>query len=225
MKDLIILGAGGLGQEIAWLIEEINEEKKRWNLIGFIDSHPAVQNKDFLGYPVIGPYSSIPMYSNVYYVIAFGDPRIRRRIIEEVSANNVKWANLYSPTVRIHKSHSIGRGVVIGRYTDFTVDCKLGNFVMLNIHVVLGHDVVIGDYSIVSPNVTVNGGARIGHTCSIGANAFVRDVTIGNYVTVGACSCVVKDIESDCVVAGVPARILRKGKPVHSVTRSERQIE
>ena len=39
MNDLIILGAGGLGQEIAWLVEEINEEKKDWNLIGFIDSH------------------------------------------------------------------------------------------------------------------------------------------------------------------------------------------
>jgi len=225
VKDLVILGAGGLGQEIAWLVEEINEDKQIWNLIGFMDSHPAVQNKMFLGYPVIGPYSSIPKYPNVYYVIAFGDPRVRRRIIEEVSANNVKWANLYSPTVRIHKSHSIGKGVVIGRYTDFTVDCKLGNFVMLNIHVVLGHDVIIGDYSIVSPNVVINGGARIGHTCSIGANAFVRDVTIGDYVTVGACSCVVKDIESDCVVAGVPARILQKGKPVHSVTRSERQLE
>ncbi len=222
MKDLIILGAGGLGQEIAWLVEEINEEKKKWNLIGYMDSHPAVQNKAFLEYPVIGSYSLVTKYPDVYYVIAFGDPRVRRRVVEEVNVNKVKWANLYSPTVRIHRSHSIGNGVVIGRYTDFTVDCKLGNFVMLNIHVVLGHNVMIGDYSIVSPNVTINGGALIGHTCSIGANAFVRDITIGDYVTVGASSCVIKDVESDCVVAGVPARIIHKGKPFHSVTKSER---
>lgn len=222
MNDLIILGAGGLGQEIAWLVEEINEEKKDWNLIGFIDSHPAVQNKEFIGYPVIGPYSLVTKYLNAYYIMAFGDPRVRRRIVEEVGVNKVKWATLYSPTVKIHHSHKIGTGVVIGRYTDFTVDCKLGDFVMLNIHVVLGHNVVIGDYSIVSPNVTINGGAHIGHTCSVGANAFIRDVTIGNYVTVGASSCVVKDVESDCVVAGVPARIIHKGKPVHSVTKSER---
>lgn len=225
VKDIIILGTGGLGQEIAWLIEEINEEKKEWNLIGYIDPDPSIQNKIFLGYPVLGTDSSVTKYTNAYYVIAFGDPRLRRRVVEKVSVNNVKWANLFSPTVRIHHSHTIGNGVIIGRYTDLTVDCKIGNFVMVNIHVVLGHDVVIGDYSIVSPNVTINGEARIGHTCSIGANAFIRDVTIGDYVTVGASSCVVKDVESDCVVAGVPARIIHKGEPVHSVTKSERQIK
>ena len=222
MNDIIILGAGGLGQEIAWLIEEINEEEKQWNLIGYLDSHPAVQNKSFLGYPVLGHFSLVEKYPNTYYVIAFGDPRLRKRIVESISLNNIKWANLYSPTVKIHTSNMIGKGVVIGRYTDLTLDCKIGNFAMLNIHVVLGHDVVIGDYSIVSPNVTITGSARIGHTCSIGANAFIRDITIGDYVTVGASSCVVKDVESDCVVAGVPARIIRKGKPVHSVTKSER---
>ena len=222
MNDIIILGAGGLGQEIAWLIEEINEEKKTWNLIGFIDSHPDVQGKHFLDYPVLGPYSLIEKYPNAYYIIAFGDPRLRERIIEQNRTKIGKWGNLYSPTTRVHKSHRIGVGVVIGRYTDLTIGCRLGNFVMLNIHVVLGHNITIGDYSIISPNVTINGGATIGKACSVGANAFVRDVIIGDYVSVGASSCVVKDVASDCVVAGFPARIVHKGKPVHSVTTSER---
>lgn len=222
MKDLIIFGCGGLGQEIAWLVEEINEYDKKWNLIGFIDSYPDAQNKSFIGYPVLGPYSVRAKYKDAYYVVAFGDPRLRRKIVEEVNGANVKWANLFSPTTRIHRSNSIGVGVVIGRYTDLTLDCRIGNHVMLNIHVVLGHDVTIGDYSIVSPNVTINGGAKIGSTCSIGANAFVRDITIGDYVTVGSSSCVVKDIEADCVVAGVPAKIIRAGKPQHSVTKTER---
>ncbi|MBN1663793.1 MAG: NeuD/PglB/VioB family sugar acetyltransferase [Deltaproteobacteria bacterium] len=222
MNDIIILGAGGLGLEIAWLIEEINEEKKTWNLIGFMDPHPGVQGKNFLDYPVLGGYSLIEKFQDAHYVIAFGDPRLRETVIEQNKTKINKWANLYSPTVRVHKSHRIGTGVVIGRYTDLTVGCRLGNFAMLNIHVVLGHNVIIGDYSIISPNVTINGGAKIGSVCSVGANAFVRDVTIGDYVSVGASSCVVKDVESDCVVAGVPARVIHKGKPFHSVTVSER---
>lgn len=28
MKDIVIIGAGGFGREIAWLIEDINEVKK-----------------------------------------------------------------------------------------------------------------------------------------------------------------------------------------------------
>jgi serine O-acetyltransferase len=50
----------------------------------------------------------------------------------------------------------------------------------------------------------------------------VRDVSVGDYVTIGASSCVVKPVESDCVVAGVPATIIRKGAPVHSVTKTLR---
>ena len=61
-KDIIILGASGLGIEIAWLIEEINDEKKQWNLIWFPDPHPFVQKKELIGYPVLGPYSLIKIY-------------------------------------------------------------------------------------------------------------------------------------------------------------------
>ena len=37
MKDIIIVGAGGCGREVANWIEDINKEKKTWNILGFID--------------------------------------------------------------------------------------------------------------------------------------------------------------------------------------------
>ncbi|MCS4465031.1 hypothetical protein JTT01_17280 [Clostridium botulinum] len=37
MKDIVIIGAGNFGREVAQLIEEINEDKKTWNLLGYID--------------------------------------------------------------------------------------------------------------------------------------------------------------------------------------------
>ena len=43
MKDIIILGAGGLGQEVVWLVEEINDTRKEWNILGYLDSHPSVK--------------------------------------------------------------------------------------------------------------------------------------------------------------------------------------
>ncbi len=222
MKDLIILGAGGLGQEVAWLVEEINQSEKKWNLLGFLDSHPDVEGKFFIGYPVLGPFHLAKKYKNCHFVVAFGDPRLREQTVNIVSKYNVKWANLISPTVILHSSNKLGKGIVIGRQTDLTLDCELEDHTMLNIHVVLGHKVKIGKFSIISPNVTINGGATIGHTCSIGANAFVRDIIIGDYVTVGASSCVVANIESNCVIAGVPAKLIRKGAPVKSVTTSLR---
>lgn len=225
MKDIIILGAGGLAQEIMWLIEEINDYKheKEWKILGYLDSHPSVKDLTLLDYKVLGAFEDAYKYPDAFFVVAFGDARMRESVVAIASNFNVKWANLISPTVRLHKSNVIGKGVVIGRHADLTVDCTLGDHTMLNIHVVLGHKVVLGDFSIISPNATINGGAKIGKACSIGANAFIRDVTLGDYVTVGASSCVVKSIDSDCVVAGVPAKIIRKGAPLHSVTKSLRK--
>jgi sugar O-acyltransferase (sialic acid O-acetyltransferase NeuD family) len=222
MKDLIILGAGGLGQEMAWLAEEINDHDREWNLLGYLDPDPATAGTAPLGYPVLASDAEAARFKGAYFVLGVGDPRLRRRIVESIGAAGHNWATLISPTTRVHPSNSLGTGVVVGRYTDMTVNCRIGNFVVLNIHVVLGHAVEVDDYSVVDPNVTINGEGRIGKECLIGANAFVRDVIVGDGVTVGAGSVVVKNVEADCVVAGVPAQVIRRGAPRHTLTKSQR---
>ncbi len=223
MKDIVILGAGGLGQEIAWLIEEINEKSLTWNLLGYLDDYPGINGSTLSGYKVLGRFSDFRKYPNAEFVVAFGDPLVRLRVVKMIEDGTVSWATLVSPTVKVSETNTLGKGVVIGRNTDLTVGCTIGDHVMLNIHVVLGHGVSIGPFSIVSPNVTVNGGASIGMACLIGSNSFIRDVTVGDFVTIGASSCVVKDVESDVVVFGVPARVIKQGPPTHSVTKSERK--
>jgi sugar O-acyltransferase (sialic acid O-acetyltransferase NeuD family) len=178
--------------------------------------------KSVIGYPVLGTDADAVRYRGVHFALGIGDPRLRRAIVENLRPLGVQWATLVSPTVRVHPSNRLGVGVVIGRLTDLTVNCTIGNHVMLNIHAVLGHSVVVGDFSIVDPNVTINGEARIGSTCLVGANAFVRDVVVGDYSTIGAGSVVVKDVEADCVVAGVPAKVIRSGAPRHAVTKAMR---
>ena len=52
----------------------------------------------------------------------------------------------------------------------------------------------------------------IGKRCFIGANAIIMcGVKIGDEVIVGSGAIVTKDIPSNCVVAGNPARILKEG--------------
>lgn len=51
----------------------------------------------------------------------------------------------------------------------------------------------------------------IGNNVSIGANAtIIGDITIGDNVIIGAGSVVVKSVPDNCVVAGNPAKIIRK---------------
>lgn len=53
-------------------------------------------------------------------------------------------------------------------------------------------------------------GARVGDCVNIGVGSkIVGAVSIGNNVMIGANSVVTKDIPDSCIVAGVPARIMR----------------
>ena len=51
----------------------------------------------------------------------------------------------------------------------------------------------------------------IGKRCFIGANAIVMcGITIGDNVIIGSGSVVTKDIPSNCIAAGNPAKILKE---------------
>ena len=54
MKDLIIIGAGGLGRETIWMTERINAVSPEWNILGFIDDKPSYKGKIIDGYRVLG---------------------------------------------------------------------------------------------------------------------------------------------------------------------------
>ena len=68
-KDIIIIGAGALGQEVVWLIEEINDHRNDWNLLGFLDDYAITQRSEILGYPILGKFTDIDRFKNVmpYY--------------------------------------------------------------------------------------------------------------------------------------------------------------
>jgi sugar O-acyltransferase (sialic acid O-acetyltransferase NeuD family) len=219
MDDLIILGAGGLAQEYAWLVEEINESRPTFNLLGYVDDSADRAGLEYQGYPVLGPLEVVADYPEASLIVGVGDPEARYDMVQQVQGFGNRWANLISPTVRLHPSNVLGHGVMIGRYTDLTLDCRIGNHVMINIHVVLGHAVEIGDYSVVSPNTTINGEARVGTGVYVGANAFVRNVEIGDWSTIGGGSAVVKAVAPGHVMGGVPAKTIREGRPRHTLTQ------
>ncbi len=99
-------------------------------------------------------------------------------------------------------------------------EAEIGEGTMLGyggIGVVIHKDSRIGNYCLISHQVTIGGrgglpGAPvIGNYVRIGAGAKVLGpITIGDYAVIGANAVVVKDVAPGAVVAGIPAREIRR---------------
>ena len=100
--------------------------------------------------------------------------------------------------------NTIGPGLRIFHTGDFLhvkQNCKIGKNCTLLPGVVIGNKNLENDDSWV----------LIGDNCYIGLGAKIfGEVKIGNNVVIGANSVVVKDIPDNCVVSGIPAKIIKK---------------
>lgn len=82
--------------------------------------------------------------------------------------------------------------------------CKIDDLVQV------GHNSTVGRNTLVMANVVLCGGVVIGERCWIAPNSVIKQkVRIGEGVTVGLGSVVLKDVEDASVVAGVPATPLK----------------
>lgn len=209
MKDIIIIGAGGFGREVAWLIEDINKIKKTWNLLGFIDEDENQHGKELNGYKVLGGFEYIEGKRDLYYVCAIGNSSIRKKIVQE-KCNNLIAARLIHPSVIMSQYTDIGDGCIICAGSILTVNLRLGNHVIVNLDCTIGHDVNVGDFVTIYPSVNISGNCVIGECSEIGTGTqIIQGKMIGNNTIVGAGSVVVKNIEGNCTVVGVPAKKIK----------------
>ena len=147
---------------------------------------------------------------NIPIVISPDIPFVREKISEEYRKEGFIFATIVSPKAIISLSSKIGEGSIIQSLAHVSSNVILGSFCKLNVGANVMHDSKIGDYSTIAPNAVILGRVTIGNGCYIGANATILPgIKIGDNVTVGAGAVVTKDVQENCIVAGVPAKIKR----------------
>ena len=169
MKKICIIGSGGFGREVAWLIERINNIIPTWEIVGFIDDtkEPGLIEGD---YPILGHCDFLSeIKEKVWVVCAVGSAKNRKSIINKIkNYNNILFATLVDPSVIMSKRVHIGEGSIICAGTIITVDVRIGNHVIINLDSTVGHDVVIDDFVTVYPSVNISGNTRIESTVELG---------------------------------------------------------
>lgn len=110
--------------------------------------------------------------------------------------------------VDIGNDVEIGALVVVARGT--LDDTIVSDFVKIDDHVFIAHNVNVGESSLIIAGAEISGGVRIGRNVWIGPQASILEqISVGNGAMVGLGSVVIRSVPDGAVVAGSPARILR----------------
>lgn len=210
MQDIVIIGAGGVGKEVALLIEQINIKMLTFNLIGFIDDNSSLHNTQINGITVLGGIEYLnAMTSNIYAVCAIANYKVKKSIISALKSNNVYFVNIIHPDVYISNTNLIGQGVIIYSGVIMTTNIKIGDHVIISPKCGIGHEALIEDYASLLWNVNVSGNVKIKEGALIGSGAtIIQNKVIGEGSIIGAGAVVIKDIPKECTAVGAPAKVI-----------------
>lgn len=209
MKNLIIIGAGGMGRTIYDMARENASYEKEYVIKGFIDDN--VHSLDgFKNYPpVIGTISDYEIQSDDIFVCSIGG-NSRRQCMESVLSRGGEFLTMIHPTSRVGTNVKIGKGCYVGAYTIIAADAAIDDYNFIQSHTIVGHDVKIGKWNRIDSFVFIVGGVEIGEGCMIHTRAMLNhEVHVGDGAHVGACSMVISDVEPGITVFGTPARRIR----------------
>lgn len=175
MKNIVIIGAGDLGKEIVWLIEDINKAKPTYVILGFLDDDEEKTGKQFFGYSVLGTTAYLEELNKkipLSAVIAIQDGTVRKKIVESHPLF-CSWESIIHPSAVIASSSKVGKGSVFFPQVTVSVDNSLGNFGLYYIHATICNDCRIGEYVSVMSNATVSEHVILGDTCFLAAGSCI----------------------------------------------------
>jgi len=207
MKRILIIGAGGLGKEIADLIRDIGD----YEIVGFIDDDINKKGTAVNNIPVLDSLEHLYKYKSVENaVIAIADPKIKDRIYEKIKDMGFKFPNLVHPTVVMGSNVSMGKGNIICVNSFVSVQVKLHDFVTVNPQCGIGHDCEIHSFSTLYWNVSIGGSIIINRKCELGAKSCViQGLHLAENVILGAGAVVVRNICEEGTYVGVPAKKIK----------------
>lgn len=182
-----------------------------------VDSDRAQWGKQILGVMVVGGDDRLAALARegvTHFVVGLGgvgDNRPRQRLFDFAIGIGLQPVTVVHPSVVCSSWATIGAGSVLLPGAIINAGARLGVNVIVNSGAIVEHDCEIGDHAHIATGARLASTVCVGRAAHIGAGATVRQcLTIGEEAIVGAGAMVVDDVAPRSVVAGVPARPLRR---------------
>lgn len=208
MKNLIIIGAGGMGRTIySNALESIGYGEK-FVVKGFIDDNLNALD-GFPNYPpLIGTIKDYTPQPDDVFVSSIGGAS-RRACMEEIIRRGGEFMELIHQTARVYTNAKLGKGNFIGAYTVIGNDAEIGDYNMIQSYTVIGHDAKIGSWNRIDTHVTCVGGIVVEDDVNIHTSAVIsHKVIVESGAHVGALSFVIRKVKAGTTVMGNPAKKL-----------------
>lgn len=204
---MVIAGAGGHALEVLDIListgqsDNLTVFDQNEDILVFQGNHSVIHREEELK-AVFG--------ADPRFVLGVGRPDTRQQIHLQMSRLGGKLFAL------------CGQGNIISRYADcgsadifnhcfVGPNARIGTGCLINSGVQIHHEVMLGEFTEISPRAVILGAAHIGSFCSIGASATILPrIKIGNHVTVGAGAVIIRDIPDGMTVVGVPGRVISR---------------
>lgn len=210
---VVVIGAGGFGRETLDVLEAVNAASPTtvFDIRGVVDDAPSDLNRrrlDARGLPLLGTVDEwLASDADSRYLIGIGNPRVRLAIAEKLARAHRIAATAVHPNAGVGSLVVAGEGSVLCAGSQVSTNVTLGRHVHVNPNATIGHDSAVEDFVSINPGAIVSGEVRVRRGALLGAGSVVlQALTIGEFSVVGASACVVRDVSSEAVVKGIPAR-------------------
>jgi sugar O-acyltransferase (sialic acid O-acetyltransferase NeuD family) len=208
---MLIAGAKGFAKEVLEVLCQADPQA----VVAFYDDVSAdLPDLLFGKYPVLRTLEQAQRWlaQDNQFALGVGSPQIRRRLAEKLRGCGGVLTGTYSPRATIGLfGNDFGVGCNIMTGTVLTSDITLGEGVLVNLNCTIGHDSVVGAYCELSPGVHLSGHVELGSNCVLGTGAVVLPgIKIGANSIIGAGSVVNKDLPSNVVAVGIPAKVIKQ---------------
>lgn len=204
MKKVIFIGAGGYSKSAIDALSLYNHQ-----IEGFIDDY---KEGEHLGYKILGKcIEDIPIPQNYEYFISIGDNEKRKKWYDILKSKNLSLINIIDSTAILSNNVEIGLGCFIGKMAIINSDVIIGNNCIINTKALVEHGCRIEDHVNISTNSVLNGDVSIKNSAFVGSCSVVNgQLLIGERAIIGSGAVVIRNVDKDSTVVGVPARKIKE---------------
>lgn len=178
-----------------------------------IDNKESLHGTKIMGIPIVSEEKLLDQLEKgiTSAFVAIGDNAIRVEIGNKLKLMGFNLVTAIHHNAIVADTSKIGVGAILAAGSIINPNVHIGNFAIINTGATIDHDCFISEGAHISPGVNLAGNVRIGEKAHVGiGSCVIQGINIARDTIIGAGSVVVRDISSNVIAYGSPARVMKE---------------